>query len=252
MGSVSIADQGMGIGLRALRGLASIELVDRIGLRRPAERLIYGAAKNGFRSAGAANRAFVAASKLGRPARLSRASSSGLFDLTPDDEQQMLRETFKDFAREQLRPVAQKADADCAAPKELLDQASELGLTMLGVPEELGGAVTERSTVTSVLIAEALAWGDMGLATAILAPSAVSTALSLWGDADQQSTYLPPFVGDDVPAAAFALLEPRPLFDPFALHTTARPDDGGGWVLDGMKSLVPGVARAELFLVAAD
>ncbi len=91
---------------------------------------------------------------------------------------------------------------------------------MVGVPEELGGAVEERSAVTSVLMSEALAQGDMGIAVACLAPAGVSTALSLWGDADQQATYLPEFVGEDVPAAALALLEPRALFDPFELQTT--------------------------------
>ena len=70
---------------------------------------------------------------------------------------------------------------------------------MLGVPEELGGVFEERSAITSVLIAETLAHGDMGLAVAALAPAAVSTAIGLWGDADQQAKYLPPFVGDDVP-----------------------------------------------------
>ena len=90
-------------------------------------------------------------------------------------------------------------------------------------------------------MSEALAQGDMGFAVAALAPAGVSTALSLWGDADQQATYLPAFVGDDVPAAAVALHEPRPLFDPFALRTTARRD-GDGFVLDGAKSLVPRAA----------
>ena len=247
---MSIADQSMGLGLRALGRLAGLDLVDRLGLRQPVERLVYGASKSGFRAAGTANRAFVAASRLGKPARLARASSSGLFDLNPDDEQQMLRETFKDFATTQLRPVAQKADAACAAPKELLDQAAELGLTMLGVPEELGGAVSERSAVTSVLVTEALAYGDMGLAAAVLAPAGVATAIGLWGDADQEATYLPSLVGDDPPAAALALLEPRPLFDPLQPGTTAR-SDGGDLVLDGVKSLVPLARTAELFLVGA-
>src|SRR4051812_35428776 len=171
----------MGLGLRHLRRLAGLDLVDRLGLRDPVERLVYGASKNGFRAAGTANRAFVAASRLGRPARLKKASSSGLFDLSPDDEQQMLRETFKEFAVQRLRPVALKADAACAAPPELLTRASELGLTMLGVPEQLGGAVPERSAVTSALIPEALAYGDRGLAAAVLAPAGVATAIGLWG-----------------------------------------------------------------------
>jgi alkylation response protein AidB-like acyl-CoA dehydrogenase len=90
----------------------------------------------------------------------------------------------------------------------------------------------------------------MGIAVACLAPAAVGTALGLWGDADQQATYLPSFVGADVPAAALAVLEPRPLFDPFRLHTRAREADGG-YVLSGVKSLVPRAAEAELFVVAA-
>jgi alkylation response protein AidB-like acyl-CoA dehydrogenase len=91
----------------------------------------------------------------------------------------------------------------------------------------------------------------MGLAFAALAPAAVSTALGLWGDADQQSTYLPAFTGEDVPAAALAIQEPGALFDPFELRTTARRE-GDGFVLDGHKALVPRAADAELFVVAAD
>jgi alkylation response protein AidB-like acyl-CoA dehydrogenase len=78
----------------------------------------------------------------------------------------------------------------------------------------------------------------------------VSNALVRWGDATQQATYLPAFVGDDVPAAALAVLEPHPLFDPFTLRTTARRTPGG-FVLDGVKSLVPRADTAELFIVAA-
>jgi alkylation response protein AidB-like acyl-CoA dehydrogenase len=90
----------------------------------------------------------------------------------------------------------------------------------------------------------------MGQAVACLAPAAVSTALSLWGDADQQATYLNEFVSEDVPAAALAVLEPRALFNPFTLDTTARRD-GDDYVLSGTKSLVPRAADAELFIVAA-
>ena len=247
---MSVGDRSMGLGLRAIRGLAGLELVDRLGVRRPLERALYRGSRNGARMAGAASRAFVAASRLGGPARLSAAPRADLFDLTPTDEQQMLMESFRDFATARLRPAAADADAKAEAPQELLVQAEELGLTMLGVPEELGGAVSERSTVTTVLAAEALAHGDMGLAVAALAPSGVASALSLWGDADQQSTYLPAFVGDEVPVAALAVAEPRPLFDPFALRTTARAD-GGDYVLDGIKALVPRAADAEVLLVAA-
>jgi alkylation response protein AidB-like acyl-CoA dehydrogenase len=247
---MSAADQGMGLGLRWLGRFASLDVIDRIGLRSPAERLIYGATKNGFKAASSAGRTFAAAQKLTSPKRLPKAKSSGMFDLTPDDEQQMLVEAFGDFAMKKLRPAALEADAACAAPPELLAQVNDLGVTMLGVPEELDGAVSESSAVTSVLCSEALARGDMGLAYAALAPAAVATALALWGDADQQSTYLPPFVGDDIPAAALALLEPAPLFDPFTPATTATRK-GDGWELNGLKSLVARAAEAELFVIGA-
>jgi hypothetical protein len=247
----NIAERGMAAGLRALNWLAASDLLDRLGLREPTERLLQGASRSTARTAARAGRTFAAAQKLSRPARQPKGPRTDLFDLEPTDEQQMLRDSVREFSLAKLRPVAEEADAACAASDELLTHANELGLSMVGVPEELGGAVEQRSAVTSVLMSEALAQGDLGIAVACLAPAGVSTALSLWGDADQQSTYLPEFVGERVPAAALALLEPRALFDPFALRTTARRD-GDEFVLDGVKSLVPRAADGELFIIAAE
>ncbi len=247
----NVGERGMAAGLRALNWLASSDLIDRLGLRQPTERFLHGASRTTMRTATRAGRTFAAAQKLSRPARQPRSGQRNLFDLEPTDEQQMLRESVRDFALQRLRAAAEEADANSAAPSELLSQANELGLTMVGVPEELGGAVQERTAVTSVLMSEALAQGDMGIAAACLAPAAVSTALSLWGDADQQATYLHEFVGENVPAAALAVLEPRPLFDPLELATRARAANGG-FVLDGVKSLVPRAADSELFIVAAE
>jgi alkylation response protein AidB-like acyl-CoA dehydrogenase len=247
----TLTERSMAIGLRALNRFAGSPVVDRLGLRDPAERFLYGASKTTVRTAASAGRTFAAAQKLAKPARQPTARPSGLFDLTPTDEQQMLREAVRDFALGELRPAALDADAACLAPPELLSQSDELGLTMIGVPEELGGAIAERSAVTAVLMTEALAQGDMGLAVACLAPAAVSTALSLWGDEEQQARYLPEFVGDHIPAAALAVLEPRALFDPFRLQTRARPANGG-YVLSGAKSLVPRAVDGELFVVAAE
>jgi alkylation response protein AidB-like acyl-CoA dehydrogenase len=247
----NIAERSMAVGLRALNRVASSDAIDRLGLREPAVRLLHGVTKNGVRTAATAGRTFAAAQRLSRPARQPRATRTDLFDLQPSDEQEMLRHSVRDFAIDRLRPVAEAADAARVTPADLLGQANELGLTMVGVPEELGGAVEERSATTTVLMSEALARGDMGIAVACLAPAAVSTAISLWGDAQQQATYLPEFVGEDVPSAALAVMEPRPLFDPFDLQTTARPAKGG-YSLSGVKALVPRAADAELFVIAAE
>jgi alkylation response protein AidB-like acyl-CoA dehydrogenase len=247
----TMAERSMGFGLRALNKLAGSDLLDRIRIRKGVEKALFQGTKNGFRTATAAGRTFKAAQQLGKPARQKRGKSKGLFDVTTDDEQQMFQEAGKAFAEEKIRPAALTADDACATPPELLAAANELGVNMLGVPEELGGVMVEQSAVTSVLIGEALAQGDLGIAYAALAPGAVATAIGLWGSAEQEATYLPAFTGENVPAAALAILEPRPLFDPLVLETKARRD-GGEWVLDGAKSLLARAGECELFLIAAE
>jgi hypothetical protein len=246
-----VAERAMGIGLRGLNWLAGSDLLDRIRIRKGVERALFQGTKSGFRTATAAGRTFKAAQQLGKPARQPRSKSKGLFDVTPDDEQQMFQEAGRAFAAEKIRPAAKAADDERKTPEEILTQATELGVAMLGVPAELGGVMEEGAATTSVLIGEALAHGDMGIAYAALAPGAVATAIGLWGSAEQEATYLPAFTGEDVPAAALAILEPRPLFDPLNLQTKARRE-GGDWILDGAKSLIARATECELFLVAAD
>ena len=249
--SAGVAERSMGFGLRALNWLAGSDLLDRIRMRKQVERALFQGTKSGFRSATAAGRTFKAAQKLTRPARQTTGKPRSLFDITPDDEQQMFQEAVRDFAAAKVRPAAQEADAERATPAELLAQASELGVNMLGIPEELGGVMHEQAATTSVLVGEALAHGDMGIAYAALAPGAVATAIGHWGSAEQEATYLPAFSGEDAPAAALAMLEPRPLFDPLKPATRARRD-GEDWVLDGAKSLVARATDCELFIIAAD
>jgi alkylation response protein AidB-like acyl-CoA dehydrogenase len=237
--------------LRVLSRLASSSSIDRYRLRKPVEKILYTGTRSGFQAVTAVSRTFSGSRKLSAPSRLKVAGSSDLFDLNPSEEQQMLREAAQSFAAEQLRPMASAADTACAVEDALLRQAADLGLTLIGIPEDLGGVGSERSAVANTLVAEALAQGDMGMAVACLAPSAVSTALVLWGDAQQQSDYLPAFTGSNIPAAALAIVEPRPLFDPFRLETRARLTNEG-YVLEGVKSMVPRAAQAELFLIGAD
>jgi alkylation response protein AidB-like acyl-CoA dehydrogenase len=241
----------MGVGLAALNKLAASAVIDRIGMRKPAERAVYEATRSGYRAVGAINRGFRTVRAAGNPTRLPAAPRTDLFDLTPTEDQQMLVSVVRELAQEVLRPAASLADEECVTAKEILTQAAELGLGHVQLPEEMGGILAERATTTGVLVAEALAHGDMGQALACLAPSSVATALTLWGDATQQQTYLPAFGAPDAPVSALAVQEPHALFDPFTLRTTARRDDGG-FLLDGEKSLVVRGVEAELFLVAAE
>lgn len=240
----------IGLAVAAVNRLAQSDLIDRVGLRRQAEQVVYSTTRHGFRVATAAGRTFARAGRRTAGTRPASAESRGVFDLTPTEDEAMLVEVVRELADELLRPAASAADEACAAPREVLAAAQEIGLPGLGVPEQLGGIMEERSAMAGTLVAEALARGDMGLAVAALAPGAVATAIGLWGTEAQQQTYLPAFTGSDVPAAALAIAEPTVLFDPFTLATTALRE-GDDFVLDGVKSAVVRGADAELFVVAA-
>ncbi len=198
-----------------------------------------------------ASRTFAQAGKKGQGgARPTAAPRSGDFDLTPSEDEQMLVDVVSEFAAEVVRPAAAEANETCEAPEALLKAGLEIGLPILGIPEALGGISEERSAMAGTLVAEALSHGDLGLAVASLAPGSVATAIGLWGTDAQQQTYLPAFTGNDVPAAALALTEPTVLFDVLAPSTVATKT-ANGYVLNGMKSLVPRGAEAELFVVGA-
>lgn len=240
----------IGYAVAALGRLAQSDLLDRLGVRKQTEQAVFTATRGGFRTLTRAGRTFTRRGTAAPGARPAAAPRTGVFDLTPTEDEQMLVDVVTELATEVLRPAAAEADEACAAPDEVLAAGRELGLPILGLPETLGGVAEERSAVAGVLVAEALAKGDLGLAVASLAPGAVATAIGLWGTDAQQQTYLPAFGGDDVPAAALALAEPTVLFDVLRPATTARrtPD---GFVLDGLKSAVPRGADAELFVVGA-
>lgn len=242
------------IGLALITPLVGQEFLDRHNLRDPLNRGLKYGVKQVFSAAGASTRQFKRVQSLGKPAtRLQTGrpeKGSDYFDLTPDDDQKMIVETVNEFAEEVLRPAAREADDAAAYPADLIAKAAELGITAINIPEDFDGIAEHRSTVTNALVAEALAYGDMGLALPILAPGGVASALTHWGSADQQATYLREFAGENVPQACLAIAEPQPLFDPTAPKTTAVRTPGG-YRLTGVKSLVPAAADAELFIIAA-
>jgi alkylation response protein AidB-like acyl-CoA dehydrogenase len=238
------------IGLRLLAPLLGRKFLDRYNVRDPFNRGLKFGVTQFFSAAGASTRQFKKIQAIGKPSTRLEPSGTDYFDLTPDDDQKMIVETVKEFAEEFLRPAAREADEAATYPPELIGKSAELGVTAIKVPEAFDGIAESRTIVTSALVAEALAYGDMGLALPILAPGGVAAALTHWGSADQQATYLTEFAGDNVPQACVAIAEPHPLFDPTMLKTTAVRTPSG-YRLDGVKSLVPAAESCELFLVAA-
>ena len=238
------------IGLALITPIVGQEFLDKYNLRDPLNRTLKYGVKQVFSAAGASTRQFKRIQGLGKAPTRLKASGADYFDLTPDDDQKMILETVEEFAEEILRPAARDADDAASYPPDLIAKAAELGITAINIPEDFDGIAAHRSTVTNALVAEALAYGDMGLALPILAPGGVASALTHWGSADQQATYLKEFAGDNVPQACVAIAEPHALFDPTALKTTAVRTPSG-YRLNGVKSLVPTAADAELFIVGA-
>lgn len=240
----------IGYAVAALNKLAQSDLLDRVGLRKQAEQVVFTTTREGFKTVTAASRTFAKASGKGPGTRAPAARRTGVFDLTPTEDEQMLVDAVTEYAEEVVRPAASEADEACATPDTVLKAGLELGLPILGVPETLGGISEERSAMAGTLVAEALSKGDMGIALAALGPGSVATALGLWGTEAQQRTYLPAFTEDAAPAASLALQEKTVLFDVLNPSTTARKT-ADGYVLDGAKAGVVRGAEAELFIVGA-
>ena len=87
-----------------------------------------------------------------------------LFDLTLTPEQALMRETVRRFAQTEMRALSRKADEAGQAPEGFYAKSAELGFNMVEIAEDLGGLGATRSPVSSMLIAEDLAYGDMSLA----------------------------------------------------------------------------------------
>ncbi|WP_431309080.1 acyl-CoA dehydrogenase family protein [Gordonia prachuapensis] len=240
----------IGTAMRVLTTVTGSEFADKYKIREPLNRIAYQGTKTGFQTLGAANRAFKAAQGGSGQAKRLTTSPKGFFNLNPDDEQQMIAETVREFSTEILRPAAYDADNAAEAPADLVKRSAELGITMINVPEDFDGAATERGVVTNALVAEAMAYGDMGLALPLLAPSGVATTLTNFGTDEQQRTYLPDFAGEDVPQSAVVIAEPKPLFDAFDLGTKATRVPSG-YRLNGVKSFVPAAGSSELFIIGA-
>lgn len=261
-----IKRDAIGTAMRYLTRFSGSDLAEKYGLGKKVDRVAYESTKTGMRTLGTVNRKFKKIKGSGKPVRLpaqttdennqpvptdAPAPGKAPFDLNPTEDQEMIVAAVREFAEERLRPVASECNEKSTPAEGLLDTAAELGIALINLPEEFEGIASASGATTNALIAEALAFGDMGLATAVLAPAGVANVITNYGDDSQQKTYLPEFAGESVPASAVVVSEARPLFDPFELQTSAVRD-GNDLVINGVKTMVPNAGDAELFVVAVD
>jgi alkylation response protein AidB-like acyl-CoA dehydrogenase len=172
-----------------------------------------------------------------------------MIDFEPSEEQALIVETVHAFSENEIRPVCRIADEAGAPPDSVVEAAHELGLVANSLPEARGGG-GERSAVTSVLIAEELAWGDLAIALAILSPALLGFPVADFGSKSLQEEILPGLMGDSFLPGSLAIVEPRFDFDVFHPQTTAKRD-GDDFLLDGVKCQVPWLAGGGHLVVIA-
>jgi acyl-CoA dehydrogenase len=174
----------------------------------------------------------------------------GMYGFDPTEEQRMLVETIGRYAVNDLRPGAHDADEDGGWPPSVIDKGWQLGLLQASLPEVYGG-FGERSAVTGALGAEALAYGDLAGAMAVMLPASFALPILISGNDEQKSAWLPSVVESEWKPFSAAIVEPAFDYTPSDLRTSATPD-GGGYRLAGEKVLVPLADRAPALLVYAN
>jgi acyl-CoA dehydrogenase len=174
-----------------------------------------------------------------------------MISFTPSEDQQMIITMVKQFAVDEMRKIYRHCDENGEIPSQIFDKAWGMGFISSAIPEKYGGAGEEHSAVTASLLAEELAWGDLSMSLAVLAPSTFVVPLLLSGTDEQKAKYLPSFCGNKFQAAASALMEPRFNFDASELKTVAERKNGS-YVLSGNKCFVPLAAEAGYLLIYAN
>lgn len=167
-----------------------------------------------------------------------------------EEDQKQIRDAMRKFASEELRKVARECDETRTIPEGLLDKVWQLGICAQSIPEKYDGYELDRSIVTSAIMSEELAWGDLSLAIAALSPLTMMVPILEFGTEDQKAEWLPKFCGEQFFPATCALVEPRITFSPYALRTTLE-DAGDTVVLKGSKCMVPMAEESEHILVYA-
>jgi alkylation response protein AidB-like acyl-CoA dehydrogenase len=164
-------------------------------------------------------------------------------DLRPTEEQQSLVEVLHDFAASEVRPAARACEEAGEVAGPIRAALVEMGVST-GVAEAFGGQGIF-DTVTGLIIAEELAWGDPGVAYSVLAPGLVASVLQRVATPAQQADLLPELAAGG--RAALALAERDAGADIFRMDTTA---DSG--CLRGVKYAVPDPGPAGAMIVVAE
>ena len=155
------------------------------------------------------------------------------FDLS--DEQKLIQSTVREFARQEIAPVAEELDRTHSFPYEIVAKLGELGLMGIPFPEEYGGGGGD--TLSYALAIEELARIDASACITVAAHTSLGTMpIYLWGTEEQKRDWLPQLCAGKR-LAAFGLTEPEAGSDAGNVRTRAELEDGQ-WVVNGAKQFI--------------
>jgi butyryl-CoA dehydrogenase len=168
------------------------------------------------------------------------------FDLT--EEQQLIRDSVKEFVQSEVAPLAADIDRDHRPPLETIPKLAELGLLGIFVPPEYSGAGLD--ALSYVIVVEEIAKACATTAVMVEAHN----SLAIWpilhyGTEEQKRAYLPGLATGET-MGAFGLTEPGAGTDAAAQSSTAVPTEDG-YLLNGQKVFITGAGYAKVFVVFA-
>ena len=164
------------------------------------------------------------------------------------EEQQMVRNSIREFAQNEIAPVAREYDEEEKFPHKQLDGLAELGLLGMIIPEQYGGAGFD--SVSYALALEEISKADASVAVIVSVTNSVCCYPILsWGTEAQKQKYLVPLAKGEM-LGAFCLSEPQAGSDASNLKTRAV-ENGDFYTLNGTKSWVTNGGEAGVYLVMA-
>jgi alkylation response protein AidB-like acyl-CoA dehydrogenase len=165
-----------------------------------------------------------------------------------DENHLMIRDMVRDFARNEIAPVAAELDQTGEFPWENIAKMGELGLFGIPWPEELGGAGMDG--IAYMIVIHELAKVDASHAITVSAHTTLGTSpIVSFGTQEQRERYVPLLASGAV-LGGFGLTEPGAGSDAGGTQTTAVKTDGG-WVLNGSKIFITHAGVGEVFVVTA-
>ena len=166
----------------------------------------------------------------------------------------MVQDTFRRFAEEKVRPVAEhihRTNADI--PEDVISGLAELGTFGLSIPEEYGGFSTggEGEYLAMVVATEELSRGSLGVGGSLITrPEILARALVQGATEAQKQEWLPKLASGEV-MAAVAVTEPDFGSDSGAITTTATPRRSDDYVINGVKTWCTFAGRADVLMLMA-